>query len=237
MSNSYFKFKKFTVYQDKCAMKVGTDGVLLGSWTDVSEATNILDIGMGTGLISLMLAQRCCNRVSIDAIDIDEDAFLQTQQNIKISPFDNIICKHTSLQDYVSMAEKRYDIIVSNPPYFSLSLRSPDKQRTLARHTDSLDMKDLFLCSLKLLREKGKLSIVYPYDEKNNLINLAQKLGFYVSRITNAYPTPQSLPKRILLEFSLIKEDIEETNLVIEKERHVYSAEFEALAKDFYLKL
>ncbi len=219
-------------------MKVGTDGVLLGIWTELADCKNILDIGTGSGLIALMLAQRSGGNMPIDAIDIDENAILQAQDNVIQSPFKNIDCLHSSLQRYVTNCTRKYDLIVSNPPYFSSSLPSPDVQRTLARHTATLNIHEFFQASFSLLSERGRISLVFPYREKDILINVARNMGLYVSRITTVYPTPDSSPKRILIEFSVMNmELVYETDLVIEEERHTYSSEFASLAKDFYLKL
>lgn len=239
MANSYFQFKQFIIEQDKCAMKVGTDGVLLGAWTDVSDTNNILDIGTGTGLISLMLAQRSQPNTPIDAIDIDQGAFYQASENIERSIFkDKINCKLYALQGYVDVTLNKYDLIVSNPPYFSQSLLSPNKQRTLARHTDSLSINDLLVYSAKLLSPKGRLSVIYPHSEKDKCIDVALKQSLFVSKITNVYPRKDnSQPKRVLLEFSTINSNITETDITIETERHVYSSEFKLLVKDFYLNL
>lgn len=237
MANPYFSFKKFTVYHDKCAMKVGTDGVLLGAWTKIREAKTALDIGTGTGLISLMLAQRSEGLSSIDAIDIDEGAILQTVENVERTSFENVKAMHSSLQEYVIGCDKRYDLIVSNPPYFSSSLHSPNGQRTLARHTDSLPMAEFMNASARLLSPNGYLSLVFPYIEKDLLIELAQDAGLFVSRITNVYPMPHLQAKRVLLEFSMIKQDVEVADLIIEKERHIYTNDFSELVRDFYLKL
>lgn len=237
MSNPYFSFKKFTVYHDKCAMKVGTDGVLLGAWTRLRGAKNVLDVGTGTGLIALMLSQRSKSLLSIDAIDIDEGAILQTEENIGRAKFENVKCIHSSLQDYVIDCDVRYDIIVSNPPYFSSSLHSPSGQRTLARHTDSLPMVDFMNISASLLSPDGYLSLVFPHSEKDFLIDLAKRAGLFVSRITHVYPMPHLPVKRVLLEFSLLEQVAEERDLIIEKERHIYTDEFSELVKNFYLKL
>lgn len=237
MPNPYFKFKKFTVFHDKCAMKVGTDGVLLGAWVDTSNAQSMLDVGTGTGLIALMLAQRSEDKLIIDAIDIDKNAIIQTKENIENSPFDKIHCFHCSLQQYASICNKKYDLIVSNPPYFSNSLLSPNQQRTTARHTESLAIEEFFMIIPKLLSQTGRVAIVFPYTEKEKLIRLAEAEKLYLIRTTIVYPTPKSAPKRILMEFSNTEKDPFEDKLIIETERHQYSPEFTALLKDFYLKL
>lgn len=236
MPNPYFKFKRFTVYHDLCAMKVGTDGVLLGAWTKINGAKKALDIGTGSGLIALMLAQRN-DKLHIDAIDIDHDAIEQAKENIKLSTFSNQVnAIESSLQDF-KQYERQYDLIVSNPPFFIQSLKSLHKERTLARHTDSLSLEELLGISATLLTSRGKLSIIYPFDHKETLLSISKNIGLYPSRITNVYPTPASPPKRVVIEFSKTESSLIETNLIIEKERHIYSDEFTELAREFYLKM
>lgn len=237
MPNPYFRFKQFTVYHDRCAMKVGTDGVLLGMWANTTFATKALDIGTGTGLIALMLAQRNSG-LKIDAIDINKDAAEQAKENIRNSPFcKRISCFHSSLQDFTVLCKERYDLIVSNPPFFKQSLKSPCENRTLARHTDSLYIEELLELSSYLLSKQGKFSIIYPHDDKELILGLASKNKLHISHITDVIPTPSSPPKRILVEFCKTETTSTIDSLVIEKERHVYSEEFSKLAKDFYLKL
>lgn len=237
MPNPYFKFKKFTVYHDKCAMKVGTDGVLIGAWTKINDATNILDVGTGTGIIALMLAQRSEGTISIDAIDIDKEAIIQAMDNIENSPFRQISCHHHSFQQYASTTKNKYDLIVSNPPYFSESLHSPHQKRTQARHTTSLKIEEFFSAASQMLSGNGRISLIFPHTEKTTLIRSAKDYGLYPSRLTNVYSTPSSKPIRALMEFSRFEKETEITDLIIEKERHIYSSEFAALVKDFYLKL
>jgi tRNA1Val (adenine37-N6)-methyltransferase len=234
MPNPYFKFKQFTVYHDRCAMKVGTDGVLLGAWTNVENIKNALDIGTGSGLIALMLAQK--NRdMSIDVIDIDRSAVEQAGENAMRSSFSSQIrCFNISLQEFASDCNRKYDLIVSNPPYFDQSLKSPEKNRSVARHTDSLPVDELLKLSSKLLTIDGRLSVIYPFEYKNYLL---QQDHLFVNRVTNVYPVSDSLPKRVLIEFSKQRSPLEENDLLIEKKRHVYSDEFVSLAKDYYLKL
>lgn len=237
MANNYFKFKQFSISQDHCAMKVGTDGVLLGAWADISFANNVLDVGTGTGLIALMLAQRNLS-LYIDAIDIDNAAIKQAEDNIKHSPFGGRVKSYPlSLQQMIEKTDKKYDAIVSNPPYFINSLKSPDAQRSLARHTDSLSVDELIALSSRLLSDKGRLSIIFPYEYTDDLMGIAEKNGLYTSRVTTVFPTPTSLPKRILLEFSRENITLVKDVLTIERERHVYTEEFTSLVKEFYLKM
>ncbi len=237
MPNTYFRFKQFTIHHGRCAMKVGTDGVLLGAWADNTGCETILDIGTGTGLIALMLAQRN-KKAMIDAIDVDEDAIWQARENIGNSPFVNRInCKRTSLQEYAEHCGAKYDLIVSNPPFFAQSLKSPDRKRMVARHDDSLPVNELLSISSVLLTGRGRLSIIYPYENKETLCSLAKGSNMYIVRITNVYPTPASMAKRVLMEFSREETPLIENDLIIEKGRHVYSDEFTALAHEFYLKM
>ena len=234
MPNPFFKFKEFTVFHDRCAMKVGTDGVLLGAWTDISGCNKILDVGTGTGLIAMMCAQRN-RKASIDAIDIDNEAIEQAKDNIKSSPFgERISCIKSSLQDHYKQTQTKYDLIVSNPPFFTQSLKSPDRERTLARHNDSLSVDELVSISTGLLTDKGRLSVIYPFEYKETLIRLAKEYKLCAVRITNVYPTLSSIPKRVLMELSKEELPVVENDLTIEKERHVYSDEFVGLVKDFY---
>ena len=240
-----FKFKQFTIHQDRTAMKVGTDGVLLGAWTPItSTATKVLDIGTGTGLIALMLAQRLlkCNAYSnfaIDAIDIDQLSIEQATENIKNSPFASRIKTHfKSLQEY-SPSEK-YDAIVCNPPYFVASLKCPDASRTQARHTDSLSFDELLQHSSRLIKEDGSLSVILPINEGNTLINLASQYGFRLKEKVEVHPTPTSEPKRLLIHLIKINnQSIEniKSSLTIEISRHQYTPEYIALTREFYLKM
>ena len=238
-----FKFKQFTIHQDRTAMKIGTDGVLLGAWAPIAPtAQRILDIGTGTGLIALMLAQRYPS-LNITAIDIDKSSIEQATENIKNSPFAQYITTHhTSLQSY--NPEEKYDAIVCNPPYFVASLKCPDAQRTQARHTDSLSFDDLLQHSARLLNDGGSLSVILPITEGNQLIELAPKYGFTLTHLTEVHPTPTAPPKRLLLQFIMHNYQlnhssflISHSSLTIEIARHQYTPEYIALTHDFYLKM
>ena len=255
-----FQFKQFTIHQDRTAMKVGTDGVLLGAWAPIAPNTSrLLDIGTGTGLIALMLAQRFSKQsqdqqaegvintlnshLNIDAIDIDQSSIEQATENIKNSPFAKYITTHhTSLQDYTT--QEKYDAIVCNPPYFVASLKCPDAQRTQARHTDSLSFDDLLQHSARLLNDGGSLSVILPITEGNQLIELAPKYGFTLTHLTEVHPTPTAPPKRLLLQFIMHNSQlnhssslISHSSLTIEIARHQYTPEYIALTRDFYLKM
>ena len=237
MPNPFFRFKQFTVFHDKCAMKVGTDGVLLGAWADVGSTTKALDVGTGSGLIALMLAQRN-TELDIDAIDIDMDAVIQSRDNFIKSPFAGRLRSiHTSLQDFNPDQPGKYDLIVSNPPYFSRSLKNADSKKSLARHTDGLPLETLLAKSSALLTDKGHISIIYPFESEGLITDYAQQWELYPKRVTEVLPTPSSSPRRLLIELARAKTDIvDRKQLIIENARHEYSDEFRLLLKDFYLK-
>lgn len=216
-------------------MKVGTDGVLLGAWADCVNAQSVLDIGTGTGLIALMLVQR--SKAKIDAVEIDEAASIQAKENVDKSLWsDRIEIFNKSFQDFSNTTEKKYDLIVSNPPYFQNSLYAPDEKRTDARHNSNLKLDDLVFGAFKLLSEKGRLSIILPYVEGTMFILKAAEKGLYCVRQTNVLPKPAREPKRLLLEFRKEKMPLVEQELIIElNKRHEYSEAYKNLTKDFYL--
>lgn len=236
MSNPYFRFKKFTVWHDKCAMKVGTDGVLLGGWVCVTGAARILDIGTGTGLVALMLAQRN-PEARIDAIDIDRNACLQAQANVAASPFaGRIRVFPVSLADYRPEERPSYDLIVSNPPYFTDALKCPDPQRRIARHTDTLPLDELLQTAREWLHPAGRLSIVWPAEGRAQLEKAAQEAGLQFIRLTEVHAVEGAPPKRLLAELGVQPAVAPVFGcLAIEREGHRYTEEFTALVKDFYL--
>lgn len=234
MSNTYFQFKQFRVEQEKCAMKVGTDGVLLGAWADVSAASRILDIGAGTGLIALMLAQRQPN-ASVTAIEIDEAASSQANENFQASPWsERMTCLPISLQEFLKKQDQRFDLIVSNPPYFVNSLKNPDKQRSQARHTDSLSFEELMQAAT-LLTENGRFAVVLPAQSEAEIFAAAQKNNLHCTHKTEVLPKSNAAPKRILLEFQKEATTFRQDQLTIEMDRHVYTPEFKKMTEDFYL--
>ncbi|MDY7023538.1 MAG: methyltransferase [Cyanobacteriota bacterium] len=234
-SNPYFKFKQFTIFQDRCAMKVGVDGVLLGAWTDIRNAKTILDIGTGTGLIALMLAQR--STAQIDAVEIDKNACIQAQENVIRSPWkDRIRVHQASVQDYTKYCLRRYDLIISNPPFFENASKASKLERTVARHTDLLSQVDLLDISQQILTSQGRLVVIYPTEVANIFQQKAENFDLFCSKKLFVKPTPTSSVKRIILEFSQTQKLLSEQTLVIEEQRHIYTANFIHLVKDFYLK-
>jgi tRNA1Val (adenine37-N6)-methyltransferase len=235
MANNYFSFKKFTIYQDKSAFKVGTDGVLLGACADTGNVRNILDIGTGTGLISIMLAQRC--GADIAAIEPDRESFEQACENVNRCNWSNRIeVLHTQLQNF-KPAQNKFDLIVTNPPFFSDSLKNPDPRKSAARHNDSLTTKELLGGVIKFLDEKGSLQLIMPYVEGNVFIAEAHKYGLFCNSILKIRPLPTVEIRRLILTFSRIQKKPVEKFITIERgKRHEFTEEYINLTKDFYLK-
>ena len=235
MSNSYFKFKQFTIEQSDCAMKVGTDGCLLGSWFNCEESKRILDIGCGTGLIAIMAAQR--SNAAITGIEIDCKAAMQARINADNSPWgERIEIINGDLLEYTT--GHRFDTIVSNPPYFVNSLKCDDTSRTLARHSDSLDCREFFKKCAELLTGNGCASIVIPCDIMDEWKTAATEQNLYPTRITFIKTTPKKAPKRALIEFrSNAQENCEESTLVLETSPGEYSDDANRILSNFYLKL
>lgn len=233
-----FKFKQFTVVQDKCAMKIGTDGVLLGAWASIKQQPfSILDIGSGTGVISLMLAQRCHAEL-IDAIEIDDAAYEQCTENFENSSWnDRLFCYHASLEEFVEEIDDKYDLIVSNPPFYSDDYKSDNAQRDIARFQDALPFEHLIESVTQLLSESGVFSVIIPFKEEETFIGLAKDFGLFNNRITRVKGNPNSEIKRSLLEFSFTKDKVETNELIIETERHQFTQDYINLTKDFYLKM
>jgi tRNA1Val (adenine37-N6)-methyltransferase len=236
MGNDYFRFKQFMVRQERCAMKVGTDGVLLGAWAGVEGCRRVLDVGTGTGLIALMLAQRNPD-AAIEAIDMDESAYSQAKENVEASPFaGRIRVVHASFAAYAAEAGAAYDLVVSNPPYFVRSLKNPDAQRRTARHTDSLPLDELLSKGKDLLTSDGRLALILPAGREGELRHEAVAKGLNVTRLTSVVPVPGAGAKRILAELSASRfHSCPREHLLIEESRHRYSPAYVELTKDFYL--
>ena len=233
-----FQFKQFSVNQDKCAMKIGTDGVLLGAWTPlINNPYNVLDIGAGTGILSLMLAQRS-NAAQIDAIEIDEDAYEQCVENFEASPWgDTLFCFHAGLDEFVDEPEDEYDLFISNPPFYTDDYKSDNTSRDLARFEDALPFEELIEAAALLLSDNGIFSVIIPYKEEERFIAMCKELDLFPLKITRVKGTPTSEIKRSLLAFCRIEQTPLIDELVIEISRHNYTSEYIELTKDFYLKM
>jgi tRNA1Val (adenine37-N6)-methyltransferase len=234
--NNYFQFKQFKVVQNHAAMRVGTDGAMLGAWVDASRASRILDIGTGTGVIALMLAQR--NKTAqIDAIDIETGAVTDASFNFENSAWkERLHLQQISAQDFAKNNTREYDLIVCNPPFFSNSLPSPQQSKTLARHTSKLTFKELVEAASKLLKPEGRFCVVLPVGSKEQFCTEAADVKLFPIHITRVKPNPAKPVKRILIAFGLEATLETENELTIETEtRHVYTKAFQELIDAFYL--
>lgn len=220
-------------------MKVGTDGVLLGAWASVAQRMRILDVGTGSGLIALMLAQRTeSNSASIMGIEIDRLAFEQALDNSKNSPWsDRVAIQHLAFEQFVeNVPRAKLDLIVCNPPYFDCGTAPADSRRMAARNSKQLDRKSLFAGAIKLLSESGILSVVLPFEQYEESVALAQQFDLHEARTTFVRPTPGQAFKRVLIEFGFEKRETVNEEFFVETSRHQYSDEFAELLGDFYLR-
>ncbi|WP_422350026.1 tRNA1(Val) (adenine(37)-N6)-methyltransferase [Flagellimonas sp.] len=233
-----FQFKQFAIHQDRCAMKVGTDGVLLGAWTSLeTQPDSILDIGAGTGLIALQLAQRSMAEV-IDAIELDEDAYEQCVENFEASSWaDRLFCYHAGLDEFVDEIGDTYDLIVSNPPFYSEEVTSGTEARDMARQNTSLPFDELLESVSQLLSPEGIFSVVIPFKEEKQFVDMASALGLHPRRLLHVRGNPNAPFKRSLLEFGLGETQLRMEELTIEQGRHEYTEEYVALTGAFYLKM
>ncbi|CAN5491014.1 methyltransferase [soil metagenome] len=232
MSESVFHFLNFTIRQDRCAMKVGTDGVLLGAWVKASAADSVLDIGTGTGLIALMICQK--SNAHVDAIDIDEEACLQAKENVLESPWpDRVRVIHSSLQEF--KPGRRYDLIVTNPPYFIDSFAPTDEARNRARQASaSLSYEELLSGVIRLLAPSGKFFVILPAKEGQWFRELAEQDGLFCNHITSLHTKADKPEKRVLMEFSRKEEEIVEDRLIIHNDEGSFTEAYKKLTGDYY---
>lgn len=233
-----FVFKQFAVQQDRCAMKIGTDGVLLGAWTPIDDSvSSILDIGTGTGVIALMAAQRSVAEV-IDALEIDDDAYEQAVENFEASSWgDRLFCYHASFQEFVSEIDEQYDLLISNPPFYVEDYKTLDAKRDMARFEDALPFEHLLIGGARLLSDQGQFSLIVPYKEEERVIAIAAQVELFPHKITRVKGTLTSEIKRSLLLLKRNQENIQIDELIIENSRHQYTEEYTKLVQDFYLKM
>lgn len=233
-----FKFKQFVVNQDRCAMKIGTDAVLLGAWSPIeSNPYSVLDIGAGTGILALMMAQRS-QATLIDAIEIDDEAYEQCVDNFESSPWaDRLFCYHASLDTFTEEIDDKYDLILSNPPFYPDHYKSQNKQRDLARYKDALPFAQLIESVANLLSSEGRFAVVIPFSEETGFITQASKVQLFPNQILRVKGTASSGIKRSLIAFSFQKTPINHEELIIETARHQYTEAYITLTKDFYLKM
>lgn len=237
MPNDVFEFKKFIIKQDKCAMKVGTDAVLLGSWVKGDHCKRILDIGTGTGIIALMLAQKI--NAKIIALEIDSTSYEQARQNIDESAFlTQIIVLNQSFQVYWKQyKDEKFDLIVTNPPYFVDSLKSNDSNRSIARHADVLPFPELIEGVKNILSPNGRFCLILPKKEAEIFRKLAEQNGLHLNKMLRVRSTPDKTDdKRHIMEFEFTKREYTEDVLYIRTEDPTeYSASYKHLTKDYYL--
>lgn len=241
-----FTFKQFTIAQDRCAMKIGTDGVLLGAWASVDHNPySILDIGSGTGIISLMLAQRSIAD-NIEAIELDDAAYEQCTENFEASTWaDRLFCFHAGFDEFVDEyatdetdEDELYDLIVSNPPFYAEDVTSGNEARDNARQNTSLPFNELLSGASKLLSKNGIFSTIIPFKEEEEFVKLAATFQLFPKRITRVKGNANAEVKRSLLEFTKkLSSNLKTEGLVIEKDRHIYTEDYINLTKDFYLKM
>lgn len=231
-----FTFKEFFVAHDRCAMKVGTDGVMLGAWSPVSNARHILDIGTGSGLLALMLAQRTPQTVMIDAVELDDQAAAQAQENVQASPWSGRVIVHTAdIRQWSNKNTVRYDLIVSNPPYFEEGVKCATPERDRARYTTSLDHHALLEIAATLITEEGFFCVVLPVDAGDAFTRKAQSIGWHLRLRTDVAETEGRLPHRVLLAYSPRPGEFFADRLVIRGPDQRYSESYTALTQAFYI--
>ena len=241
-----FVFKQFKIHQDRCAMKVGTDGVLLGAWTDVKETLSILDIGTGTGVIAIMLAQKTAQKEAsnsmgevchIDAVEIDDSAVEQAQENMAESPFsDRLTVFHDSIQHFAKTHPHKYELVVSNPPFFTGGTLSSTGDKTNVRHTVKMPHGELLHATRALLHKNGRFCVILPLIEGLRFIEIAGTYGFYLTRRSDVRPKEDKGIERLLLQFELTNRTYSQDELIIQNspDERDYTEGYKELTKDFY---
>ncbi len=237
-SSTVFQFKQFSLAQDKCKMKVGTDGILLGAWANTEGVNAVLDIGTGTGLIAIMLAQRI-PEAQIHAIEIDDTSFDQAKANMANCAWtDRLTAIHQSIQEYSKSSQMQYDLIVCNPPFFTGGTLSSYQDKNSVRHTTKLAHGDLLTAVRSLLTPEGNFSVILPYIEGLRFKEVAVRYQLYCSHITEVYPKADKQIERLLMRFGKKEIALTKDQLIIQKEkRNDYTDEYVELTKEFYLNM
>lgn len=232
-----FIFKQFKVEQDLVPMKVGTDGVLVGAWANLEGVSKTLDIGTGTGVISLILAQRLIGKAEIHAIDVDDKAIIQSSDNFKNSPWpEKFAVHHSSIQEFGMTSTERFDLIISNPPFFTGGMLSENNDRNDVRHAIKLPHGDLLLAVSKLLKQDGSLVIILPYLQGLRFIEISESYRLYPTRITEVKSRTDKTVERLLIQFKKGKSLVMENELIIHADGDEFTNEYKSLTGDFYLK-
>jgi tRNA1Val (adenine37-N6)-methyltransferase len=237
MALDAFQFKQFSVDHDKCAMKVGTDAVLLGSWAYVDHRPkSILDIGAGSGILALMLAQRSSAEL-IDALEIDASAYEQCVTNFEQSPWrDRLFCYHASLEEFTEEIEDKYDLIVSNPPFYTNPFDTQNDARNRARFEHAMPFRHLIESVSKLLSDGGQFCVIVPYSAEKTFYTLAKEQGLFCHNILHVRGEKQGKIKRCLMAFSFENRQTDRQEMYLEDGRHSYSEAYKNMTKEFYLK-
>lgn len=239
--NRKMVFKQFTVHDSGCAMKIGTDAVVLGVLANHLHPLNILDIGTGSGVIALMLAQRFPDS-SVTAIELEPDAYLQAASNFQQSPFnDRLECIEARFQQWSTLEpnSNKFDLVVSNPPFFSGKPQSPNHARNLARHDDFLSIIEIFEGAKRVMKNDGVLSLVWPVEREDDMLSAAHESGFHMVTRTEVLPTVNHTAVRIIVEFTLTKDDLLSSEIILETgegQERKFMPEYLALMRDFFLK-
>ena len=237
MSETVFRFKKFEISQDQCAMKINTDGVLLGAWANASQKSRILDIGTGTGVIAIMLAQRS-DAKEIVGVEIDALSYEESLQNMKSSAWSqHLFAVHKPIQEYAKTSKKKFDLIVSNPPFFTGGTFSSTQKRTLVKHTIKLPHNELLIAVKLLLELHGEFSLILPYIEGLRFVELAEQYNLYCKKICEVKSFQDSPIERLLLSFQRTKVKVERGTLYIRNRDGSYAEPYKTLTRDFYLKM
>ncbi len=233
-----FQFKKFKVQHEKSAHKVGTDGVLLGTWTNVDNSPKrILDIGSGSGLVALILAQRTTAK-NIDAVEIDKDAFQECEQNFKTSIWQNRLSSYNSdIRHFKDKIDYKYDLILSNPPFFDTTSNDFLNSRTRARKQINLNETELLDSVKYLLKNNGRFTVILPFNNHQSFIKKADNKNLFLNKLTQVKGHKNSPIKRSLMQFDFKKKPLIENLLILETSRHQYTESYRNLVKDFYLNL
>ncbi len=236
MSETIFHFRQFTINQDRCAMKVSTDAVLIGSWVQTKDAKRILDIGTGTGVIALMLAQK--SGAQIDAVDIDSSACCQANENFTLSPWsEKLKVTHMSFQDFAKQQDEKYDLIVTNPPYFHHASKPQEESRINARHSEVLAFDELIEGVASILKPEGRFCVILPFKEGMEFMDKAQRKGLFCHHLLRIKTKACKAEKRVIMEFRFQFSALSEEEIIIQQEDGSVTEEYIKLTSEYYLQL